>query len=237
MQVLNFNIHLGISQDFHISHKILNRTITFNLLRTRTINVFVVVMTIRAAPWSQRHFGSPFICSRLSTQDTGTVVYWLYSRSDDRQDNIAASHFICRLQSFIRFVAGWVWQTVICERGCSGSSVPRSRYPGPASTTPGMSPQTWGTQRACLTTLRMIYFKTFDPVSNFSLEDPDCVYDRYCITGTMETGTAHISYLSRPYFSYNTPSVYGYSKWVAVEHLLVVTRLSRERAGAVGVTQ
>ena len=35
---------------------------------------------------------------------------------------------------------------------------------------------------------------------------------RYCITGTMETGTAHISYLSRPYFSYNTPSVYGYSK-------------------------
>merc|ERR1711862_1063262 len=44
-------------------------------------------------------------------------------------------------------------------------------------------------------------------------------YPRYRITGTMETGSAHISYLSRPYYSYKVPSKYGFSKYITVRKL------------------
>ena len=37
-------------------------------------------------------------------------------------------------------------------------------------------------------------------------------YPRYRITGLMETGTCHISYLARPLFEYSLPSKYGFSK-------------------------
>merc|ERR1711942_649212 len=37
-------------------------------------------------------------------------------------------------------------------------------------------------------------------------------YPRYRITGNMETGTSHVSYLCRPYYSYKVPSKYGFSK-------------------------
>merc|ERR1712080_190225 len=40
-------------------------------------------------------------------------------------------------------------------------------------------------------------------------------YPRFKVTGDMQTGTSHVSYLCRPYFSYNVPSRYpGYSKYV-----------------------
>merc|ERR1712226_989902 len=37
-------------------------------------------------------------------------------------------------------------------------------------------------------------------------------YPRYKITGGMESGTSHVSYLARPYYSYHVPSCYrGFS--------------------------
>merc|ERR1711887_483975 len=36
-------------------------------------------------------------------------------------------------------------------------------------------------------------------------------YPRYRCTGNMETGSGHVSYLSRPYYSYKVPSRYGFS--------------------------
>eukprot|EP00092_Neocalanus_flemingeri_P031339 GFUD01034035.1.p1 GENE.GFUD01034035.1~~GFUD01034035.1.p1 ORF type:complete len:120 (+),score=22.55 GFUD01034035.1:45-362(+) len=44
-------------------------------------------------------------------------------------------------------------------------------------------------------------------------------YPRYKITGSMETGTQHVSYLSRPYFSYKIPSRYGFSKFIKVRKI------------------
>merc|ERR1712107_213032 len=42
-------------------------------------------------------------------------------------------------------------------------------------------------------------------------------YPRYKVQGDSQTGTSHVSYLSRPYFSYLVPSCYrGYSKYVYV---------------------
>merc|ERR1711970_1482528 len=39
-------------------------------------------------------------------------------------------------------------------------------------------------------------------------------YPRYKVQGDSQTGTSHVSYLSRPYFSYLVPSCYpGYSKY------------------------
>ena len=39
-----------------------------------------------------------------------------------------------------------------------------------------------------------------------------CQLSRYRITGSMETGSCHVSYLARPYYFYDVPSRYGYSK-------------------------
>merc|ERR1712193_46659 len=50
----------------------------------------------------------------------------------------------------------------------------------------------------------------------FSVEPPSIsgnYYPRYQVTGTSETGTSHVSYLGRPYFSYKVPSCYGFSKY------------------------
>merc|ERR1711936_570185 len=44
-------------------------------------------------------------------------------------------------------------------------------------------------------------------------------YPRYKVTGCMESGSAHVSYLGRSYFSYKVPSVYGYSKFVTVRKI------------------
>merc|ERR1711874_786420 len=45
-------------------------------------------------------------------------------------------------------------------------------------------------------------------------------YPRYKVTGDMNTGTSHVSYLARPYYSYNVPSRYnGYSKYVYVNKM------------------
>merc|ERR1711921_47621 len=44
-------------------------------------------------------------------------------------------------------------------------------------------------------------------------------YPRYRITGNMETGSGHVSYLSRPYYSYKVPSRYGFSKYITVRKL------------------
>merc|ERR1712098_95491 len=44
-------------------------------------------------------------------------------------------------------------------------------------------------------------------------------YPRYRITGAMETGTSHVSYLCRPYYSYKIPSRYGFSKFITVRKL------------------
>merc|ERR1712105_348089 len=44
-------------------------------------------------------------------------------------------------------------------------------------------------------------------------------YPRYRITGGMETGSGHVSYLARPYYSYKVPSRYGYSKYITVRKL------------------
>merc|ERR1719494_1262757 len=42
-------------------------------------------------------------------------------------------------------------------------------------------------------------------------------YPRYKVQADSQTGTSHVSYLSRPYFSYLVPSCYrGYSKYVYV---------------------
>merc|ERR1712010_343457 len=39
-------------------------------------------------------------------------------------------------------------------------------------------------------------------------------YPRYKVQGDSQTGTSHVSYLARPYFSYLVPSCYpGYSKY------------------------
>merc|ERR1711909_175470 len=45
-------------------------------------------------------------------------------------------------------------------------------------------------------------------------------YPRYKITGGMESGTSHVSYLARPYYSYHVPSCYrGFSKYVYVRKM------------------
>merc|ERR1712236_5689 len=44
-------------------------------------------------------------------------------------------------------------------------------------------------------------------------------YPRYQVTGTAESASAHISYLTRPYFSYKVPSCYGYSKFITVRKM------------------
>eukprot|EP00092_Neocalanus_flemingeri_P055591 GFUD01065754.1.p1 GENE.GFUD01065754.1~~GFUD01065754.1.p1 ORF type:complete len:104 (-),score=16.38 GFUD01065754.1:602-913(-) len=44
-------------------------------------------------------------------------------------------------------------------------------------------------------------------------------YPRYKITGAMETGSPHVSYLSRPYYSYKIPSRYGLSKFITVRKM------------------
>merc|ERR1712119_184623 len=44
-------------------------------------------------------------------------------------------------------------------------------------------------------------------------------YPRYRITGNMETGSAHVSYLSRPYYSYKVPSRYGFSKFITIRKM------------------
>merc|ERR1719260_745794 len=42
-------------------------------------------------------------------------------------------------------------------------------------------------------------------------------YTRHKITGGMERGTCHVSYLARPYYSYRVPSCYrGFSKYVYI---------------------
>jgi hypothetical protein len=42
-------------------------------------------------------------------------------------------------------------------------------------------------------------------------------YPRSKVTGDMQTGTSHVSYLPRPYYSYNVNSRYnGFSKYVYV---------------------
>jgi len=42
-------------------------------------------------------------------------------------------------------------------------------------------------------------------------------YPRYKVVGDSQTGTSHVSYLARPYFSYLVPSRYpGYSKYVSI---------------------
>jgi len=45
-------------------------------------------------------------------------------------------------------------------------------------------------------------------------------YPRYKVQGDSQTGTSHVSYLARPYFSYLVPSCYsGYSKYVYITKL------------------
>jgi len=44
-------------------------------------------------------------------------------------------------------------------------------------------------------------------------------YPRYRCTGRTETGSGHVSYLSRPYYSYKVPSRYGFSKYITVRKL------------------
>merc|ERR1712198_17996 len=44
-------------------------------------------------------------------------------------------------------------------------------------------------------------------------------YPRYAMTGSLESASAHIPYLARPYYNYATPSKYGYSKHVTVRKL------------------
>jgi len=41
-------------------------------------------------------------------------------------------------------------------------------------------------------------------------------YPRYQCNGAMESGSAHVSYLGRSYYSYKVPSVYGFSKFITV---------------------
>merc|ERR1712198_721453 len=47
-------------------------------------------------------------------------------------------------------------------------------------------------------------------------------YPRFRITGNMETGSAHVSYLSRPYFNYKVPSKYGFSKYITVRIIWII---------------
>merc|ERR1711955_50206 len=44
-------------------------------------------------------------------------------------------------------------------------------------------------------------------------------YPRNRVTGASQTGSTHISYLARPYFSYKVPSKYGFSKFVTIRKL------------------
>jgi len=44
-------------------------------------------------------------------------------------------------------------------------------------------------------------------------------YPRYAMTGSLESASAHIPYLARPYYNYATPSKYGYSKYCTVRKL------------------
>merc|ERR1719347_2244821 len=39
---------------------------------------------------------------------------------------------------------------------------------------------------------------------------------RYPASMASQTGSTHVSYLARPYFSYKVPSKYGFSKFVTV---------------------
>merc|ERR1712042_197783 len=44
-------------------------------------------------------------------------------------------------------------------------------------------------------------------------------YPRHRVTGASQTGSTHVSYLARPYFSHKVPSKYGFSKFVTVRRL------------------
>jgi len=44
-------------------------------------------------------------------------------------------------------------------------------------------------------------------------------YPRFPVTGKSESGSGHVSYLSRPYFSYKFPSKYGFSKFINVRKM------------------
>merc|ERR1712096_502657 len=44
-------------------------------------------------------------------------------------------------------------------------------------------------------------------------------YPRFRVTGASETGSSHVSYLARPYYSYKVPSKYGFSKFINVRKL------------------
>eukprot|EP00091_Calanus_sinicus_P023886 TRINITY_DN8302_c0_g1_i2.p2 TRINITY_DN8302_c0_g1~~TRINITY_DN8302_c0_g1_i2.p2 ORF type:complete len:100 (-),score=25.10 TRINITY_DN8302_c0_g1_i2:116-376(-) len=44
-------------------------------------------------------------------------------------------------------------------------------------------------------------------------------YPRYQVDGSMESASVHVPFLSRPYYSYKVPSVYGYPKFITVRKL------------------
>eukprot|EP00092_Neocalanus_flemingeri_P002016 GFUD01002149.1.p1 GENE.GFUD01002149.1~~GFUD01002149.1.p1 ORF type:complete len:107 (-),score=22.91 GFUD01002149.1:341-661(-) len=44
-------------------------------------------------------------------------------------------------------------------------------------------------------------------------------YPRFRVEGSSETGSTHVSYLARPYYSYKVPSRYGFSKFINVRKL------------------
>ena len=69
------------------------------------------------------------------------------------------------------------------------SSTPRSQSPWLVTTTPGRAGSSLPTRLSA-----------------------DGQLFRYRITGSMETGSCHVSYLARPYYFYDVPSRYGYSK-------------------------
>merc|ERR1711868_223549 len=46
-------------------------------------------------------------------------------------------------------------------------------------------------------------------------------YPRFRTTGASETGSCHVSYLARPFYFYNVPSRYGFSKYVTVRKLQI----------------
>merc|ERR1719427_639976 len=54
-------------------------------------------------------------------------------------------------------------------------------------------------------------------------------YPRFKVQGDSQTGTSHVSYLARPYFSYLVPSCYpGYSKYVYITKLTLQSRAQLE---------
>merc|ERR1712002_323888 len=57
-------------------------------------------------------------------------------------------------------------------------------------------------------------FYTPEPISRTGNYWP-----RYRCTGSTETGSCHVSYLARPFYFYNVPSKYGFSKYCTVRKL------------------